>query len=42
MSIGELFTFVALFAFAVVVLPLLFVVIEDEYQQRKWEKKNGK
>ena len=29
MSIGELITFVALFGFAVVVLPLLFVVIDD-------------
>ena len=29
MSIGELFIFVALFAFAVIVLPLLFIVIDD-------------
>ena len=29
MSIGELFTFVALFAFAVIVLPLLFIIIDD-------------
>ena len=29
MSIGEVVTFVALFAFAVIVLPLLFIVIDD-------------
>jgi hypothetical protein len=29
MSIGELITFVALFGFVVVVLPLIFIVIDD-------------
>ena len=29
MSISEVVTFVALFGFAVVVLPLLFIVIDD-------------
>ena len=29
MTIGNLVTFVALFGFAVVVLPLLFIVIDD-------------
>ena len=41
MSISDVVIFVALFSFAVVVLPLLFVVIEDECRQREWGKKDG-
>ena len=41
MSIGEVITFVALFGFAVVVLPLLFVLVDDAVKQNKWEKENG-
>ena len=41
MTIGNLVTFVALFGFAVVVLPLIFVAVDDAIQQKKWEKENG-
>ena len=42
MSIGELITFVALFGFAVIVLPLIFILVDDEVEKRKWEKERGK
>ena len=42
MSIGEVITFVALFAFATIVLPLIFILVDDEVEKRKWEKENGK
>ena len=41
MTIGNLVTFVALFSFAVVVLPLIFVLVDDAVKQNKWEKENG-
>ena len=41
MTIGNLVTFVALFGFAVVVLPLIFVVVDDAIQQKKWESEDG-
>ena len=41
MSIGEVITFVALFAFAVIVLPLVFILVDDEVEKRKWEKEHG-
>ena len=42
MSIYEVITFVALFGFAVIVLPLVFILVDDEVEKRKWEKENGK
>ena len=42
MSIGELFAFVALFAFATIVFPLIFILVDDEVEKRKWEKERGK
>ena len=41
MTIGNLVTFIALFGFAVVVLPLLFVIVDDAVQQKKWEEQDG-
>ena len=41
MSIYEVITFVALFAFAVIVLPLVFILVDDEVKKRKWEKEHG-
>ena len=41
MTITNLITFIALFGFAVVVLPLLFVLVDDAVKQNKWEKENG-
>ena len=38
MTIGNLITFIALFGFSVVVLPLIFVLVDDAIQQKKWEK----
>ena len=42
MTIGNLITFIALFGFAVVVLPLIFILVDDEVDKRKWEKERGK
>ena len=42
MSIGEVITFVELFGFAVIVLPLIFILVYDEVEKRKWEKERGK
>ena len=42
MSIGELIAFIALFAFATIALPLIFILVDDEVEKRKWEKERGK
>ena len=45
MTIGNLVTFIAVFGFAVIVLPLVFILVDDVIQQKKWskelEKENG-
>ena len=42
MTGGDLVVFLLLFGFAVFALPLIFVVIDDEVEKRKWEKERGK
>ena len=41
MTGGDLVMFLLLFGFVVFALPLLFVVIDDEVEKRKWEKERG-
>ena len=41
MTGGDLVMFLLLFGFEVFALPLIFVVIDDEVEKRKWEKERG-
>ena len=41
MTGGDLVMFLLLIGFAVFALPLLFVVIVDEVEKRKWENERG-
>ena len=42
MSIADLITFIALFGFAVIELPMLFITWDDWAKRKEWEEENGK